>query len=175
MIVSAYAGNLQAMAISTLLLRELWLGVADLPIRTRPSILKSMRYLFSLAVLVVGLTTVTPAMSEDITTLRAPVREANVPHTRWTHQPRHLLWNRAALSALKSHCKPLVVVPGDIQTWCRTIPTPMTQIAGPFGWGLCQHWPSTKAHTDLKRLGAVANGTGCFKSCLRRPVDISVT
>jgi hypothetical protein len=82
-----------------------------------------MRYLFSLAVLVVGLTTVTPAMSEDITTLRAPVREANVPHTRWTHQPRHLLWNRAALSALKSHGKPLVdMVPGDIQTWCPHYP-----------------------------------------------------
>lgn len=47
-----------------------------------------------------------------------------MPRTRWTHQPDHLLWNRAALSALKTHGKPLTnMVPGDIKTWCPKYPT----------------------------------------------------
>ncbi|MEO0389932.1 MAG: transglycosylase SLT domain-containing protein [Pseudomonadota bacterium] len=51
--------------------------------------------------------------------LRPPVREAFVPRTRWTHQPDHVLWNRAAVSALKSHGRALVeMTPGDIDEWC---------------------------------------------------------
>ena len=51
--------------------------------------------------------------------VRPPARSGDVPNTRWTHQPDHVLWNRAALSALKSHGQPLVdLVPGDIETWC---------------------------------------------------------
>lgn len=55
--------------------------------------------------------------------LRPPARSGDVPRTRWTHQPDHVLWNRAALSALKAHGRPLVnLVPGDIQTWCPRYP-----------------------------------------------------
>jgi hypothetical protein len=83
-----------------------------------------MRYSFSLMVLAVGLNMATLALSEDTNALRAPLRDSNVPHTRWTHQPDHLLWNRAALSALKTHGKPLVdMVPRDIQTWCPHYPS----------------------------------------------------
>ena len=82
-----------------------------------------MRFLCSSLVLSVGLNFATPVMSDDTATLRATTRQANVPHTRWTHRPNHLLWNRAALSALKSHGKPLVdMVPRDIQTWCPHYP-----------------------------------------------------
>lgn len=43
--------------------------------------------------------------------------------TRWTHQPGHALWNRAALSALKTHARPLVeMVPDDIGDWCPLYP-----------------------------------------------------
>lgn len=55
--------------------------------------------------------------------LRPPARDGNVPRTRWRHQPEHVLWNRAALSALKSHGRPLVeMVPGDIADWCPRYP-----------------------------------------------------
>lgn len=55
--------------------------------------------------------------------LRPPARDGNVPRTRWAHQPDHVLWNRAALSALKTHGRPLVeLVPGDIATWCPHYP-----------------------------------------------------
>lgn len=55
--------------------------------------------------------------------LRPPARDGDVPATRWTHQPDHVLWNRAALSALKTHGRPLVdLVPGDIATWCPHYP-----------------------------------------------------
>ena len=55
--------------------------------------------------------------------LRPPARDGNVPRTRWRHQPEHVLWNRAALSALKGHGRPLVeMVPGDIADWCPRYP-----------------------------------------------------
>ncbi|MEL7090810.1 MAG: transglycosylase SLT domain-containing protein [Pseudomonadota bacterium] len=51
--------------------------------------------------------------------LRPPARDGDVPNTRWRHQPDHVLWNRAALSALKTHGAALPqMVPGDIATWC---------------------------------------------------------
>lgn len=82
-----------------------------------------MRYFVSSLVLAVGLNVATSVWSQDVKGVRAPAREANVPNTRWTHQPDHLLWNRSALSALKSHGKPLVdMVPRDIQTWCPHYP-----------------------------------------------------
>jgi|TARA_B110000208_G_scaffold88437_1_gene111624 hypothetical protein len=82
-----------------------------------------MRYFVSSLVLAVGLNVATSVWSQDVKGLRAPAREANVPNTRWTHQPDHLLWNRSALSALKSHGKPLVdMVPRDIETWCPHYP-----------------------------------------------------
>jgi hypothetical protein len=82
-----------------------------------------MRYFVSSLVLAVGLNVATSVWSQDVKGPRAPAREANVPNTRWTHQPDHLLWNRSALSALKSHGKPLVdMVPRDIETWCPHYP-----------------------------------------------------
>jgi len=51
--------------------------------------------------------------------LRPVARDGVLPNTRWTHQPGHALWNRAALSALKTHGRALVeMVPGDIANWC---------------------------------------------------------
>lgn len=55
--------------------------------------------------------------------VRPVARAANVPATRWTHQPGHMLWNRTALSALKTHGRPLVdMVPADIGDWCPAYP-----------------------------------------------------
>ena len=82
-----------------------------------------MRYFISNFVLAACLNFSAPAVAEEDALLRAPTREANVPNTRWTHQPDHLIWDRAALAALKSHGKPLVdMVPRDIQTWCPHYP-----------------------------------------------------
>ncbi len=51
--------------------------------------------------------------------VRPVAREGALPHTRWTHQPGHAVWNRAAISALKTHGRALVeMVPGDISNWC---------------------------------------------------------
>ncbi len=58
------------------------------------------------------------------TTLRPPARSASLPRTRWQHMRGHSLWTRAALSALKSHGKPLVdMVPADVAEWCPAYPT----------------------------------------------------
>ena len=55
--------------------------------------------------------------------LRPPVRNGNLPQTRWEHMEGHVLWTRAALSALKDHAQPLVdLVPGDIAKWCPAYP-----------------------------------------------------
>lgn len=51
--------------------------------------------------------------------IRPVARDASIPNTRWTHQPAHVLWNRTALSALKTHGKALVdIVPADYKLWC---------------------------------------------------------
>ena len=62
-----------------------------------------------------------PVITSD---LRPPTRSGNVPRTRWQHKSGHVLWTRAALSALKDHGRPLVdLVPGDIANWCPAYPT----------------------------------------------------
>jgi len=69
----------------------------------------------------------TDSGAQDISPLdgmRPPARTGDVPRTRWTHQPGHILWNRAALSALKGHGQPLVdLVPSDISDWCPRYPS----------------------------------------------------
>ena len=51
--------------------------------------------------------------------LRPELRPESMPRTQWTHQPEHVLWNRAAISALKGHGADLIeMVPGDIADWC---------------------------------------------------------
>jgi hypothetical protein len=50
---------------------------------------------------------------------RPPARKGQIPRTRWQHMDGHAVWTRSALSALKTHGKPLVeLVPADIETWC---------------------------------------------------------
>jgi hypothetical protein len=50
---------------------------------------------------------------------RPPARTGRIPRTRWQHMEGHAVWTRAALSALKSHGKPLVeLIPADIENWC---------------------------------------------------------
>lgn len=59
----------------------------------------------------------------DLASVRPVARDGNVPATRWTHQPNHVLWNRTALGALKTHGQPLVdMVPADIADWCPLYP-----------------------------------------------------
>ena len=58
------------------------------------------------------------------TDLRPPARSGAVPRTRWQHMEGHVIWTRAALSALKDHGRPLVnEVPRDIANWCPAYPT----------------------------------------------------
>ena len=50
---------------------------------------------------------------------KPPVREGNLPRTRWENRPEAKLWTRAALSALKEHGAALPrTVPRDIEAWC---------------------------------------------------------
>lgn len=46
-----------------------------------------------------------------------------VPRARWDHRPAGRIWTRAAISALKSHGKPILqTVPRDIAYWCPAYP-----------------------------------------------------
>ncbi len=57
-------------------------------------------------------------------TVSPPARPANLPRTRFQHKQNHALWTRVALSALKTHGKPLVeMVPADIDDWCPAYAT----------------------------------------------------
>lgn len=54
-----------------------------------------------------------------------PKRRAgdSVPRARWDHRPAGRIWTRAAISALKSHGKPILqTVPRDIAEWCPAYP-----------------------------------------------------
>lgn len=72
-----------------------------------------------LATFFIVLATSIAAESPEPELVRPVARDSNMPNTRWTHQPTHVLWNRAALSALKSHGRALVeMVPDDYAKWC---------------------------------------------------------
>jgi hypothetical protein len=107
--------------------------------------------------------------------LRPPARSEQVPRTRWQHKHGNVMWTRAALSALKSHGKPLVEeVPEDIDYWC-----PAYETAGPaqrrafwvgFMSALAKHESTYKADAVggggkwyglLQILPATARGYGC--------------
>ena len=46
-----------------------------------------------------------------------------VPRARWDHRPAGRIWTRSAISALKSHGKPILqTVPRDIAEWCPAYP-----------------------------------------------------
>lgn len=69
--------------------------------------------------IVLVLATSVAAENPEVGAFRPSARVGDVPNTRWTHQPNHALWNRAALSALKTHGSALVeMVPADIAAWC---------------------------------------------------------
>ncbi len=58
-------------------------------------------------------------LTPEMMSLRPPAQRTQLPHTRWQHMKGHSLWTRGALSALKTHGKPLVdIVPRDIENWC---------------------------------------------------------
>lgn len=77
-------------------------------------------------VLLFGVTTPIVAQQApemDMNAVRPVTRGSEVPRTRWTHQPSHMLWNRSAVSALKGHGRSLVqMVPNDIAEWCPAYP-----------------------------------------------------
>ena len=53
------------------------------------------------------------------TGLDVPLRDGNIPRTRWDHRADAALLTRSALSALKAHGAPLTrTVPDDIAAWC---------------------------------------------------------
>ena len=63
-------------------------------------------------------------LDRTVIKVRPPARPAYVPRTRWQHMEGHVLWTRAAMSALKDHGSPLVsTVPRDIADWCPAYPT----------------------------------------------------
>ncbi|MDW3222336.1 MAG: transglycosylase SLT domain-containing protein [Paracoccaceae bacterium] len=50
---------------------------------------------------------------------QSPSKIAPLPQMRWSHMPNHVLWNQAALEALRNHGQPLTdMVPEDIEQWC---------------------------------------------------------
>ncbi|MFD2738551.1 transglycosylase SLT domain-containing protein [Sulfitobacter aestuarii] len=64
------------------------------------------------------------AAKMQLAALRPEARPASLPRTRWQHKPGHAVWTRTALSALKSHGRPLVeLVPEDIDFWCPAYAT----------------------------------------------------
>ena len=119
----------------------------------------------------VASTTSKPKFSSVRPVTRAP----NVPATRWTHQPNHVLWNRTALSALKTHGRPLVdSVPADVTNWCPRYPQANRDDRAAFWVGFMSalaKFESTyrpkavggggRWHGLLQILPATARGYGC--------------
>lgn len=59
------------------------------------------------------------SVAEPVVRIRPQARDDIVPHTRWAHRPEALIWTRGAMSALKTHGRPLTnMIPKDIATWC---------------------------------------------------------
>ena len=104
-----------------------------------------------------------------------PARNGVIPRTRWQHRRGHAVWTRTALSALKSHGKPLVdMVPADIDDWCPAYPTASDADRRAFWVGfmsaLAKHESTYKARAVgggglwyglLQILPATARGYGC--------------
>lgn len=111
----------------------------------------------------------------ELANARPVARAPNVPATRWTHQPRHVLWNRTALSALKTHGQPLVdVVPADIGTWCPRYPEADRDMRAAFWVGFMSALAKFESTYKPKAVGgggrwygllqilpATARGYGC--------------
>ena len=133
-----------------------------------------MRHILSLIVLVMSSNVASVSVSDELSALRAPVRDSNVPRTRWIHQTDHLIWNRAALSALKGHAAPLVeMVPKDIQTWCPHYPEASDADRRAFWLGFMSALAKFESTYNPDAVGAGASGMVCCKFCPRRPVVIN--
>ncbi|MEX0309196.1 MAG: transglycosylase SLT domain-containing protein, partial [Tateyamaria sp.] len=88
--------------------------------------------------------------------VRPPARSGDVPRTRWTHQPDHILWNRATLSALKTHGQPLVsLVPADVGDWCPRYPAATDADRRAFWLGFLS---ALAKHESTYRPNAVGGG-----------------
>ncbi len=107
--------------------------------------------------------------------LTAPVRDENLPRTRWKDRPQAQLWTRAALASLKDHARPLTsVVPRDIDAWCPAYPQADEAQRRAFWVGLlsalAKHESTYRPHAVggggqwyglLQILPATARGYGC--------------
>ena len=114
-----------------------------------------------------------------------------VPRARWDHRPAGRIWTRSAISALKSHGKPILqTVPRDIVEWCPAYPDAsedqraafwagfMSALAKHestyqisarrFGRDLCPRLPNTKAHIAKMRSAGMAVGTVFCRFYLRQ-------
>ena len=104
--------------------------------------------------------------------VRPKARSTYLPATRWVHQPNHALWNRAAMSALKTHGKPLVsMVPDDIQDWCPLYPVATEMQRRAFWVGFMSSLAKYESTYRPDAVGAAGGGTGCCKSCQPRRAD----
>jgi hypothetical protein len=140
--------------------------------------LPMLRALTLLTILTLPLAPV--AVSAQATAALVPVppqaaREANLPRTRWEHQPQAALWTRSALAALKAHGAGLVErVPGDIEEWCPAYAQAADKGRRAFWVGflsaLAKHESTYNAgavggggrwHGLLQILPATARGYGC--------------
>ncbi|XDA99471.1 transglycosylase SLT domain-containing protein [Sulfitobacter sp. LCG007] len=91
---------------------------------------------------------------------RPPARDGNLPRTRWSHIAGHAIWSRVALSALKSHGKPLVeTVPADVDQWCPAYPEATTRQRRAFWLGLVS---ALAKHESTYRASAVGGANQWF-------------
>ena len=107
--------------------------------------------------------------------VRPRLRSSNVPATRWTHKPGHMLWNRTALTALKTHAAALVEeVPADVVSWCPAYPEATQEQRSAFWLGFMSALAKFESTYDPRAVGgggkwfgllqiapATARGYGC--------------
>lgn len=85
-----------------------------------------------------------------------PMRDSNLPRTRWENLPQSSLWTRSALSALKQHGAPLIgMVPRDIADWCPAYPQADAAGRRAFWVGLMS---ALAKHESTYRPSAVGGG-----------------
>ena len=100
--------------------------------------------------------TLTTEAPQDVYSVSPPARPAQLPRTRFQHMQGNALWTRVALSALKSHGKPLVdMVPADIADWCPGYPTATDQQRRAFWVGFLS---ALSKHESTYKAQAVGGG-----------------
>lgn len=143
----------------------------------------------------------TSSRTAQIADVRPVARQANLPRTRWEHQPASPSWTRSALAAQKAHGVALQqVVPRDIEAWCPAYASAdMAQrrafwagflsalakfestykpgaVGGGGRWfGLLQIQPSTARHYGCQaRSGPVLKNGAANVSCAIRIMAVTV-